>query len=55
MIDDKMKFAYAYQGKTYNLCCAGCGAQFAKDPEKFVLKTAELGLLQQKHKWMEGL
>jgi len=29
-----------YKGKIVNLCCAGCPAEFAKDPEKF-LKIAQ--------------
>src|SRR3989338_3720041 len=37
MIDDNLQknpgLEYAYQGKTYYLCCAGCLKRFASDPE----------------------
>ncbi|MBI2963421.1 MAG: YHS domain-containing protein [Deltaproteobacteria bacterium] len=37
MIQDQVQaksgLAYAYQGKTYYLCCAGCVAGFAANPE----------------------
>lgn len=39
MIDDNLQskpgLAYAYQGKTYYLCCAGCRNRFASDPARF--------------------
>ena len=39
MIDDNLQknpgLEYAYQGKTYYLCCAGCLKRFASDPEQF--------------------
>ena len=39
MIDDNLQknpgLEYAYQGKTYYLCCAGCLKRFASDPERF--------------------
>ena len=39
MIDDNLQknpgLEYAYQGKTYYLCCAGCRNRFASDPARF--------------------
>ena len=31
-----------YQGKLYNLCCAGCKDAFLKDPEAALKKLAEV-------------
>jgi YHS domain-containing protein len=36
MDQDKAKFKVDYKGKTYNLCCEKCKAEFDKDPEKFL-------------------
>ncbi len=30
-----------YKGKIVNLCCSGCSADFAKDPEKYMKKVNE--------------
>lgn len=32
---------YEYDGKIYNLCCAGCVDLFEKDPEKYIKITEE--------------
>lgn len=32
-----------YQNKRIYLCCAGCKAEVAKDPEKYLKKLAEMG------------
>jgi YHS domain-containing protein len=32
---------YAYQGKKYQLCCAGCIEKFKADPEKYIDKIGE--------------
>ncbi|MBU1996831.1 MAG: YHS domain-containing protein, partial [Candidatus Omnitrophica bacterium] len=29
-------YKYEYNGKIYNLCCAGCVSSFQEDPEKYV-------------------
>lgn len=39
MIDDNLQrqpgIEYAYNGKTYYLCCMGCVNRFSSDPERF--------------------
>jgi len=30
-----------YEGKIYNLCCAGCTKEFKKDPQKYIDKVNE--------------
>lgn len=32
---------YEYEGKIYNFCCAGCIAEFKKDPQKYMKKVEE--------------
>ncbi len=33
-----------YKGKRIYFCCAGCDAEFKKDPEKFMKKMQEQGI-----------
>ena len=40
-IDEGTKATYEYQGKIYNLCCAGCIEEFKSNPEKYVKKVEE--------------
>ena len=35
-IDEKTKVTYEYQGKIYNLCCAGCIEDFRNNPDKYI-------------------
>ena len=42
---DINKQVYAdYQGKRIYFCCAGCDAEFKKDPEKYMKKLKEQGV-----------
>ncbi len=40
-INDKNKVTYEYEGKIYNFCCAGCPAEFRKNPGKYIQKVQE--------------
>jgi YHS domain-containing protein len=35
-INEKNKYTYEYEGKVYNLCCAGCVSAFKSSPEKYI-------------------
>lgn len=37
-----------YQGQRIYFCCAGCDAEFRKDPEKYLKKMAEQGITPEK-------
>ncbi|MFH1282184.1 MAG: YHS domain-containing protein [bacterium] len=38
------KYAYEYEGKTYNFCCPGCIDAFKENPEKYMNKIKEFKL-----------
>lgn len=42
-IDPKSNITYTYKGKVYRFCCAGCIADFKKDPEKYIRKMRDEG------------
>lgn len=51
-IDPRSNVTYTYKGKVYRFCCAGCIADFKKDPEKYIRKMkadAERKKKGQKH------
>lgn len=37
-----------YQGKRIYFCCKGCDAEFKKDPEKYLQKMKEQGIVPEK-------
>jgi len=37
-----------YQGKRIYFCCAGCLKEFQKDPEKYLKKMEEKGVIPEK-------
>jgi YHS domain-containing protein len=42
------KKVYAdYQGKRIYFCCPGCDAEFKKDPEKYLKKMEEQGVIPE--------
>lgn len=42
------KKVYAdYQGKRIYFCCSGCDAKFNKDPEKYMKKLEEQGVIPE--------
>ena len=49
-IGEKMKATYAYEGKTYNFCCAMCIDNFKKDPQKYIKKVEEEKQIQEVNK-----
>lgn len=38
-IDEASKATYAYEGRIYNFCCAGCIEAFKKEPQKYIDKV----------------
>ncbi len=45
---------YEYKGTTYYFCSTGCKEAFAKDPEKFLQKTASAAKEKNLHEPMAG-
>ena len=37
-----------YQGKRIHFCCQGCDAEFKKDPEKYMKKVQDQGIILEK-------
>jgi YHS domain-containing protein len=42
MQKSEAKISYEYKGKTYYFCCEGCKEKFAKNPEEYLKKKAEM-------------